>query len=143
MAINIKPVAQLSQKWVTRSQGASADYVAGASTAKTSQSAAAAASVATWQQAVNSPEAAKRFVANLNAAGDAAWQNGIKVKGAARYAPGVAAAQNKWASNVSPYLQALASLNLPPRGLRRSAQNLQRVAAVDQALAAVKTGGAA
>jgi hypothetical protein len=138
MAIKIKDPGTLSKKWVTRAQAAQPDYVAGPQNARTSQSAAAIAAGPTWQQAVASADALKRFQANLAAVGDAGWAAGIATKGAARYAPGVAAAQNKWQANVTPYLQALAGLTLPARGIRGSAQNLQRVSAVDQAMQATK-----
>lgn len=139
MAMHIKDPSTLAQKYSTRASAAATDYATGV--ANTSgQASAAAAAVATWQAAVNSPTAAKAFVTNLNKAGDAAWQMGVKNKGASRYAQGVQAGASKWATNVAPYFAALSSLTLPPRGLRRSAQNFARVQAVDQALATVKTG---
>lgn len=142
MAIKIKDPGTLAAKYSQRSQNAAQDYANGVMQAS-GQAAAAVASADTWQASVSSANAKASFVKNLNAAGDAAWQAGVKNKGASRYGPGVAAGASKWATNVAPYFSALASLTLPPRGLRRSAQNFARVQAVDNALAAVKTGGQA
>jgi len=138
MAIQIKDPGVLAKKWSTRAQAAAPDFVAGADSPKVSPTGAAAAAGPTWQAAVQSPDALKRFQSHLAKAGDAAWAAGIKGKGAARYGQGVAAAMNKWQANTTPYLQVLASLTLPARGLRRSAQNIARVQAVDAALAAAK-----
>jgi len=138
MAIKIKDVGTLGKKWATRAQAAVTDYTAGAQGAQ--QADAAIASADTWQQAVSSPTAKNLFVKNISAAGDAGWLQGVQTKGAQRYGPGVAAGQNKWQTGVQPYLQTLSNLQLPPRGLRRSAQNMARVQAVVTAMGQTKTG---
>jgi len=138
--MKVKDPGTAATKWSTRAAAAQTDYTTGAQGAD--QATPAAAAVATWQAAVNDPTSAKRFVMGIQAAGNAGWLAGIQQKGAARYAQGVgtAAAKTKYQTKVTPYFQALQGLTLPPRGLRRSAQNFARVQAVDQALAAVKTG---
>ena len=60
--------------------------------------------------------------------------------GSMRYGPGVQASQDEWAKNTQPYLDRLKSLDLPPKGPRRSPQNQQRAAAAALALGALKTG---
>jgi hypothetical protein len=72
--------------------------------------------------------------AGLTASGDTGWVNGALNKGAARYPQGVQMAQGKWQQNTQPYLTALATANLPAKGIRGSAQNYQRVQAVGQLL---------
>lgn len=140
MPIKMKDPGTLAQKYSTRASAAATDYANGVASAS-GQAAAAVAAADTWGAAVSAPSAKALFVKHLNAAGDAAWQAGVKSKGASRYPQGVQTGAPKWATNVAPYFAALASLNLPPRGLRRSAQNFARVQAVDTALAAVKTQG--
>jgi len=139
MPITMKDPNSLAQKYSTRASAAAQDYANGVA-ATTGQAAAAAAAVATWQAAVNSPSAAKAFTTNLQKAGDAAWQMGVKNKGAGRYAQGVQNGATKWATNVAPYFSALSALSLPARGLRGSAQNISRVQAVDTSLHNVKVG---
>lgn len=142
MPIQIKDVGTLATKFVNRASNAVADYKAGVMTPKASQSASAIAAAPLWQQAVSSPQAQARFTAGLRAAGDAGWQAGASGKGADRYAGGIRAAQQKWAANVGPFLALLASLNLPPKGIRGSDANISRVSAVATALHALKVSRA-
>jgi hypothetical protein len=138
MPIQIKDVGTLATKFVNRAVGAVADYKAGVMAPKTSQSAAAIAAAPNWQQAVSSQAAMNRFTAGLRAAGDQGWQTGASTKGAAHYPDGIRGAQQKWATNVGPFLAALGSLSLPPKGIRGSDANIGRVSAVAQALHALK-----
>lgn len=138
MPIQIKDVGTLSTKFANRAANAAPDYKAGVMTPRRSQSQSAVAAAGTWQASVASAGALARFKARITAAGDAGWQAGVIAKGADRYAPGVRAGQTKWANNVGPYLQVIAGLNLPPRGIRGSDANIQRVSAVATALHAKK-----
>lgn len=134
MPIKVKDPAASAQKYITNTANAVNAYKAGVQAPKTSQSAAAIAAAGTWQQAVQSPQAKAAFTSGLNRAGDQAWMNGALNKGAARYPQGTQLAAPKWQSNVQPYLQVIASQNLPPRGIRGAAQNWQRSQALGQAL---------
>lgn len=142
MPIQIKDAGTLATKYVNRAVNAVADYKAGVMTPKASQSASAIAAAPLWQSAVTSPDALARFKSGLSAAGDAGWQTGASTKGADRYPGGIRAAQQKWATNVGPFLSALSSLTLPPKGIRGSDQNISRVSAVATALHALKVSRA-
>jgi len=142
MPIQIKDAGTLATKYVNRAVNAVADYKAGVMAPKQSQSAAAIAAAPNWQSAVSSSTALARFTSGLRAAGDAGWQAGASTKGAAHYPDGVRAAQAKWATNVGPFLAALSSLNLPPKGIRGSDANIGRVSAVAAALHALKVSRA-
>src|SRR5258708_33078057 len=124
MPIQIKDVGTLATKFVNRAVNAVADYKAGVMAPKQSQSAAAIAAAHTWQSAVSSSAALGRFTSGLRAAGDAGWQAGASTKGAAHYPDGIRGAQQKWATNVAPFLAAISSLNLPPKGIRGSDSNI-------------------
>lgn len=137
----LKDPSAYAGKFATRAQNASADYAAGVAGAS-GQATAAAAAADSWQQSVSSANAKAAFVANVTAAGDAAWKAGVAAKGANRYGPGAAAGQQKWAAKVAKYFSAMKSANLGPRGLRGSPQNVQRSQAIINALHAAKTGGA-
>lgn len=137
----LKDAGSYAQKYSTRAGAAVNDYVAGVNGA-TGQAAAAAAAADKWQQGVSAASAKAAFVNNVNAAGDSAWKAGVASKGQARYAGGVQAGMNKWASKVGKYFAVLKGLSLPPRGLRGSAQNTQISALVATALHNAKTGGA-
>lgn len=142
MPIQIKDPGVLAAKFVNRAVNAVADYKAGVMQPKQSQSAAAIAASAVWQSAVSSATALARFTNGLRTAGDAGWQAGASGKGAAHYPDGIRGAQQKWATNVQPFLAALSSLTLPPKGIRGSDANIGRVSAVAQALHALKVSRA-
>lgn len=134
MAIKVKDPTASSAKYIRNTQTAVDSYKAGVQSPKQSQSAAAVAAVSTWQQAVSSQQARAAFVSGLTKAGDAAWTAGALNKGAQRYPQGTQLAAPKWQANVQPYLQLIASTQLPPKGIRGAAQNWQRSQALGLAL---------
>jgi hypothetical protein len=134
MPIKVKDPSASSAKYSTNAQNAVAAYKAGVQSPKQSQSQAAIAAVGTWQQSVSSAAAAAAFKNGLTKSGDQGWMNGALNKGAGRYPQGVQLAAPKWQANTQPYLQTIAGLNLPAKGIRGSAQNYARVQAVGQAL---------
>ena len=138
MAIQIKDVGTLQAKYVQRAVNAQSDYKAGVMAPRASQSQNAIAAASTWQSAVSSSQALARFKSGLTKAGDAGWQAGASGKGAQHYPDGVRGGAQKWASNVQPFLQTLASLSLPTKGIRGSDANIARVSAVAAALHAQK-----
>lgn len=130
MAIQIKDVGTLQQKYVNRAVNAQTDYKAGVMSPRASQSGNAIAAAGNWQAAVTSGTALARFKSGLAKSGDAGWQQGASTKGAAHYPEGVRGGAAKWGTNTQPYLQNMASLSLPPKGIRGSDANIQRVAAI-------------
>ena len=142
MPIKVKDPNVTANKWDNNAGNATSSYQAGINAPKTSQSAAAAAAVGRWQAAVQDPAAATRFTSHVSKAGDAAWSAGALGKGKDRYAGGIHSAKNKYMANVSPYLAAIAGVTLPDKGIRGSAQNYNRVAAVGNALHALRVSRA-
>jgi hypothetical protein len=138
MPIKVKDPTSTANKWDTNAGNATASYQAGIAAPKQSQSGAAIAAVSRWQASVQDPGAAARFTGHLQKAGDGAWSAGALGKGKDRYAGGIHAAKQKYLANVSPFLQAIAGVTLPDKGLRGSAQNYARVQAVGDALHALK-----
>lgn len=138
MAIKVKDPNTTANKWDGNAGNATGTYVAGVQNPKTSQSAAAIAAAPRWQAAVASPDALARFTGHLQKSGDAAWSAGALGKGKDRYAPGIHAAKTKYMNNVTPYLQAIAGVSLPDKGLRGSSANYARVQAVGDALHQLK-----
>lgn len=139
MAIKIKDVGTLAQKFVKRAGAAGADYAAGVQNPKKDWQANTSASAPVWAQAVQTAAANGRFGAGVAKAGNAKWMANSAGKGAQRYPQGVGAAAGAWQAGVQPYIQALSTLDLPPRGVKGT--NIQRVAAVNDALHKIKAGG--
>lgn len=138
MPIKVKDPTASALKYTNNTANAVPAYKAGIQSPKQSQSAAAVAAVGNWQAAVTSTAARNAFVSGLTKAGDTAWMNGALNKGADRYPVGTRIAAPKWQANVTPYLQAIASFTLPPKGIRGAAQNWQRSQALGLALHSLK-----
>lgn len=134
MPIKVKDPTASATKYTNNTANAVAAYKAGVQSPKQSQSAAAIAAAPVWQQAVQSTQALNAYKSGLNKAGDAGWMAGALNKGADRYPVGTRLAAPKWQANVQPYLQTIASFNLPPKGIRGAAQNWQRSQALGLAL---------
>ncbi len=142
MPINIKDTSKLAEKFSRRAGGATTDYRDGIASPKQPQAESAIAAVDVWHASVTSPEAKVLYVKKLQRAGNEKWFRKANGVGGDRYATGAQAAKQDWATGVEPYLAALRSMTLPPKGLRRSPQNVARVQAVIDTLGKVKTGGA-
>lgn len=138
MAINVKPLATVVNNYVTRAGAAGPAYTAGVQAPRQPWAATTAASATTWANGVSAAVTDGRFARGVNAAGDAKWSSQCINIGAARYPGGVAAGKNTYSAKISPYLTAIANLTLPPRLPKGDPANLQRVAAIDAALRALK-----
>lgn len=138
MAIQIKDAATVAAKWAKRASAAGADYTSGVNNPRTDQAQAAAAAAPVWAQAVADAATRGAFAKGVTKAGTAKWQQAAASIGAQRYPQGVNAGQSNYATAEAPYLSALSSLSLPPRGVKGT--NNGRVQAVVDALRKVKLG---
>jgi hypothetical protein len=124
------------QKWTQRASAAAPAYASGVAGTQKDQAALAAAAEGTWATAVQTAAANKTFSTQVLAAGTSKWKAGVASKGAARYPQGVSAGQPAYVTGVTPYLNALSSLTLTPRGPKGS--NITRVQQVDDLLIATR-----
>jgi hypothetical protein len=126
MAIRIRPAAELANKFRTRAQAAAPDYKVGVEQAGGDWETNAAASESNYDAGVQAAIGRKAFGKGVRASGAAHYVKRASGDGAVRYGPGIASGTERWTANTQPYLQALASMTLPPRGPRRSPANQQR-----------------
>ncbi len=141
MAIQIKSADQISKKYATRGGAAGADYAAGVQAPRQDWAQAAEAAAQTYAAGVQAAIGNGSFAKGVAKAGSQKWQRKASGVGAQRFGPGVQAAQGDYASGVTPYLDVLRNLNLPPRAPKGDPGNIQRVAAVAQALRQKKLQG--
>jgi len=134
----IKTIEQSSSKWVRRASVATPDYQAGVENPRTPWAASAAAGESNYKTGVIAAANRGSYGQGVKAAGDEKWRAHTLKKGPGRYAEGVAIGQDDWQKGFAPYQTVISALNLPPRGARGTAANLQRVAAVASALRALK-----
>lgn len=134
----IRPTEAIAKKWAQVTPGRSAQYEEGVKNPVRDYAANAMAADAAWKAGVQAAVAGGRFVAGVRKVGTAKWQERAVKLGSARYGPGVQVAEGDYAAGFQPYQAAIAAAVLPPRGPRRSPQNLQRVNAIVQAISARK-----
>ena len=123
-------------KWARRAGAAGSDYQAGVASPRTSQSGAAIASKELYAQGVNAAIAQGSYEKGLAKSGDAKWQKGVREKGVSRYSQGVTGAQDEYGAGFRPFVSALESLDLGPKGPKGT--NYGRTQIVGEALRAVK-----
>jgi len=127
-----------SEKWTRKASAATQDYTDGIKDPRTPWAAATAASAANQAAGVQAAIARKAFEKGVAKAGDSKWSRKAAGVGASRFSQGVQAGSDDYAAGVAPYLQVIESTTLPPRGPKGDPRNLQRVAAIANALRAKK-----
>lgn len=134
----IRPVEVIARKWAEVTPGRATQYEAGVRNPVKDYATNAIAADSSWRAGVQAAIQANRFTAGVRRAGTPKWQRKAIELGPARYGPGVQAAQADYAAGFAPFREVIEQTTLPPRGPRRSPQNLQRVAAMANALGARK-----
>jgi hypothetical protein len=132
--MDVKDLGHVVDKWRRRAATAQTDYRLGTQRPRRSWQQATVAAANRWTQAITEAAGRGAFAAGVQASSDAEWQKGIQQKGVSRWAPGIAASQDKYARNFQPYLETLRSLQLPERGPAGDPANIQRVAVIAEAM---------
>lgn len=130
----IKDVSQIAKKWANVTPGRAAQYEEGVRNPTRDYAANTAAAAPAYAAGVQAAIANDRFKKGVQKSGNAKWQDRAAKLGPQRYGPGVQAAEGDYLSGFAPYREAILGVALPPRGPRRSPQNLQRVTAMVQAI---------
>lgn len=139
----MKTAAQSSKKYVQNAGAAGQYYTEGAQQTTKDQSANAIAAKGAYAAGVQAAITRGAYEKGLQKSGKQAWLQGVTVKGAARFGEGVAAAENKYATNSGAYDNARSAAASLPRGPRGSSTNYNRSSAVGKALNAQRTGSSA
>jgi hypothetical protein len=136
MGIRVKDAGSLAKKWVRNAGTAGPDYTAGVQAAGADWEANTRAAGDNYAQGVTAAIGDKRFERGVGAAGAAKYTGRASTLGAQRYGPGVQASEQEWAQKTQPFLQTIASLNLPVRRPKGDPGNMARSQAVAAALRA-------
>lgn len=140
MPIAVPTLGDVAAKWSRRAAAASQDLITGINRAATRWAPAAEAASERWFQGVSEANARDGFASGVREAGNEKWLRKSRALGPQRYGPGVAAAQGDYSSGFGPFLQVIAGLDLPERGVRGSEGNFDRSARVGRALHAARVG---
>lgn len=136
----IKPMNAISEKYTRVTPQRQQDYTAGVTaTAPEKWSGNTSASATSWASGVAAAAASGRFAAGVDGKGGK-WKTATLGKGAARFGPGVQAAGPDYTAGFTKYHDVIASVQLSPRGPRGDPGNIQRVAALAQALHTARVG---
>jgi hypothetical protein len=141
MPIAVKDATTSAQKFVQRAQAAAPDYQKGVQAAGPAWQQNATAANDSYVQGVTAAANAGRYAKGVNAAGAQKYADKASTVGAQRFPQGVAAAGPDWQNKTSPFLQTIASLNLPARRPKGDPANIQRVQMITDALRKKKLGG--
>lgn len=139
MAIKVKDTAAAGAKYVARAQVAGNDYKNGVANAGNDWEQGAKAGETNFEQGIADAIQRKAYGKGVNGSASKYVANATNL-GATRYGPGVQNGANAYQAGVQPYLDKLKSLNLPPKGPRRSPQNMDRANMVARELGKLKTG---
>lgn len=134
----IRSATDVAKKWAEVTPGRAAQYEMGVRNPVRDYATNAAAANDAWKAGTQAAIARDGFKKGVQKVGTAKWQERAAKLGPARFGPGVQAAQQDYESGFAPYREAIAGAALPPRGPRRSPQNLQRVNAMVAAISARK-----
>jgi len=129
-----------ADRWVQRASIAGEDYRAGVMDPRRDWQEATRAARDAWRQGIQQAMTEGRWERGVSQVSSQEWAQRAASLGAERYAPGVQASQNIYAARVAPYLQAIESLTLPPRGPKGDPRNIERVRVIAQTLHQLKTG---
>jgi hypothetical protein len=138
-AIKVKDTAAISAKYVQRAGAAAKDYTDGVASAGGDWETGAKNGEQNFEQGIQEAIADKRYGKGISGSAGKYVANATKL-GGTRYGPGVTNGQGAYTQGVQPYLDKLKSLQLPPKGPRRSPQNQQRANMVALELGKLKTG---
>jgi hypothetical protein len=127
-AIKVKDPGTVAAKWKTRAGAAQTDYANGVAGAAGDWEARSAAAEDTYRAAVTDAAAKGRYGQGVRGSA-AKYQKNATTLGPQRFQQGVANAQDAYAGSMGPVLQAIASINLPPRGIRGNNQERSNIVA--------------
>jgi len=130
----IRSATDVAKKWAEVTPGRAAQYENGVRNPVRDYAANTQAANDAWKAGTQAAIARDGFKRGVARTGNTKWQERSAKLGPARFGPGVQAAQGDYETGFAPYREAIAGVNLPPRGPRRSPQNLQRVSAMVAAI---------
>jgi hypothetical protein len=137
----VPPIGLVASKWRRRVEGASEDFKTGVQQKGGRWQQATDAASGSFKTAISAGDIEARYKNGVQKAGQAKYLRRATTVGPDRYAQAAPIAEADFSSGVQPFLQAIASVDLPARGPRGSAQNYNRVKPIGDALARLRTGG--
>lgn len=134
MPIAIRSTADIAAKFIAVTPGRSPEYARGVQDSTVDWESPTLAAEGSYEEGVTAAIGRKAFGKGVTRSGNQKWRKGSIEKGTVRWPQGVAGALEAYTEGFAPFRDTIAGLTLPPRGPAGSPGNLQRVAAVANAL---------
>jgi len=130
VAIKVKPLTDVVKKWVDVTPMRAGYYEAEASVAGADWEKGATAASSAYKAGVSAPNIEKMYTGGIKRAGSEKYERKVKAVGAARFGPGVVAAEADFSTGVGPMLDVIRGITLAPRQPRGALANYERVKAI-------------
>lgn len=134
----IKDLGDIAKKFQTVTPQRAGEYTEGVEKSTVDWAQATEAAEGSYEAGIQSAVQRKAFGKGVRKAGTQKFKEGVRTKGGQRFAAGVAIAGPAYEQGFAPYHRVIAGLTLPLRHARRDPRNLERVAAVANALGQAK-----
>lgn len=136
----VKSGAAVAEKWARVTPQRSEDYKLGVQNPRTPWAAAATAANERYKVGIQESIARNGYSKGIAAAGDQKWAAKSLAKGPSRFAEGVAISAPEYQAAVQPFLDVIASTQLPARFAKGDPRNIERVRVLAVALRKRATG---
>ena len=136
----VKSGAAVAEKWARVTPQRAEDYKLGVQNPRTPWAAAAGAANERYKTGITESIARGGYAKGVAAAGDQKWQSKSLAKGPSRFAEGVAISAPEYQQAMQPFLDTIASTQLPARFAKGDPRNIERVRVLAMALRKRKTG---
>jgi hypothetical protein len=130
----VKSLNRASEKWKRQSAASTPEYEAGVRETQKDWANNTAAAADSYAQGVQQAISEDRFSSGVERAGSAKWRNNTLTKGPTRWADGIRQSTANYEKGFAPYRQVIEQTQLPPRGPKGSAANIERVRVMAQVL---------
>jgi hypothetical protein len=139
----VKSLSKVQEKWTRVTPQRSEDYRLGVESPRRDWATTAVAAKESHKAAMVAAGSSDAYAKGIAKAGTGKWKSKALAKGPGRFSEGVMVGGEDYGKGVAPYLEAIASVVMPPRFPRRDPRNNARVLAIDNALSKKKTGATA
>ncbi len=130
----VKSLDRISEKWARVASVSQTEYEEGVKNPRVDWAEATRAAEANYERGVQAAIQRKSFGKGVARAGSAKWQSLTLSKGPSRWANGIAMSTHAYEAGFAPYREVIMRTQLPARGPKGDAKNIQRVAVLADAL---------
>lgn len=133
----VKPIGEIQKRYAAAS-ALTERYTSGIEVTTKDWKAETLKADAAWKQGTADAAAKGLFAKGVGKVASEEWKSAALTKGGPRWGPGITAGVEKYVREVTPFLNAIKAITLPPRGPRGASQNYERVRLIGEKLYALR-----